>query len=229
MKNRILIVVLLLAAQCTMHAQITTTQLCLRDTTAGVLYQGMDNIVVINNLAGNNRVTLNGQTITSTGVPQEGRPANERRFSIQPPRAATCTLQVFDGTRQIFSRIFEVRNTDNEGWRIRIGTAKDTLTTVAQIMAAPYVHTDFDHTLLKRKYLFHITRYKLSIINRGNVVIERTKNDRNGLDGQAFDAETQAYIRKLVKGDQLMLEDVSVRTTDGAIRSVTVPARWTIK
>src|ERR1035441_171994 len=91
------------------NAQITTYQLCLKDSTLNILYPGFDNYVIIKNLPEGAKVIFKGQVLDPLIYPS----APPDLYNLIFWNGSDSVLYVYKNDNEIYSKVFTIKHFTN--------------------------------------------------------------------------------------------------------------------
>ncbi len=197
-------------------AQITTCQLSLTDSTKDILYLGIANRICIKNLPENCKVVFEGKTLE----PDKNSTSDLSFYELNVVDKNDVTLHVNNAGKEIYKKTFTLKYLTNP--RLQLGIVKETSATVAEILAAPFLHFSPIGEFLKPSYNFNIHDYVIIIIRNHNLNRYRmnARNLKERFSGVQFEQKITDEIRTLKNGDEIMFEDIHAYGPDGVTRAI---------
>ncbi len=206
------------------YGQITSCLTQLRDQSLNIIYVGVSNNVWLKNLPDGCEVKFNDKL-----TPPRDHYADDsfyiyKNFFLTVDKEGSYILRVFKNNKEIFKKEYQAKKINNPV--VRLGVVKDTFASVEEILAYPAVVCNIPNCLLK--CIFSINSYEIHLLKNMNQGVFVRREEGRDLNGAEFRKEIIDEIKKLKKGDHILIDGIKASRPDAITRSFT-PIKVTIK
>ena len=189
-----------------LRSQIVITNLSLTDTTQNIFYIGVDNVVKISGKEYkplNQSVVITGGGATMTGL------MGDHIIKVQK-ETDECSMWIYENRKRIFEKKFICRTIGDV--IVRYGGLNDSIATVNQILANPFLFIDIPGSYYKHNY--HITSFTAIFISHD------LDSLRTFSVGNLLTDDQKELIKKLNSGDKIFFDQIYALSPDDRRRKL---------